>query len=87
MATWSMVSTSPVVLAPAGMSYDYSDSVFTPHGFQVRIATGATGLFITKAASFGGTQAPCLSPSLWTTPATWLRHFSNSPRRPEPAWL
>jgi len=62
MATYSLVSTAPVVVLPGGTVYDYSDSTFTPHGFQIKIAQGATGLTITKAASFGGTQATLTFP-------------------------
>jgi len=58
MATWSLVSTAPVVVGPLGNIDEYSDSTFTPVGFfQIKIAQGATGLTITKASSLGGTQS------------------------------
>lgn len=61
MATWSLVSTAQIALTPAGPLYDSTISTFTRVGFfQVR--TGASGVIITQAPTFGGTQATMTFP-------------------------
>jgi hypothetical protein len=63
MATWSLVSTCPITLATASVLTDPNDgvTVFSLRGGW-RVKATAAGITISRATTFGGTQAAPVFP-------------------------